>query len=911
MTEETRLINKTYYETFLADSSSLHPVQVLGEAYMEEQTKEIYDLSYVRYAQGEVYFQHKDYEAAIFKWENINNELESWAKKNIADSYYELGLLSSAEDTYTAINSDSKSLSMEISLQLFSLYLERGKLELAYEVLGNAIELDPDYPNVTEIAKNFYEDQVDWKRAVELAVAESIRTESVEWFEVLLKYADKGYTKAFAPDYFYQVLITLYRAKQQYFKLVTSSLWNNYKTQDTYLSWLKTVNTIFLNINVNARESWEELAELHQQTYLECIAGQYLIKELEDVIPVLLGNWLKITSKSKALFASTAILAWSEVFPSSIDSSDFKAAENLIFNNEHEKISLDNSLDLFKTLMKWAENNHLEVSYLKPWLVSQLSDLRTTRIAVAGMIGSGKSSFINSMLEEKLLEGPSPTVFVRTESDVTEMNEISHTSQRPLSDISELQKGAIVELKWPSRFLHQNDLSFIQLPGFEQETIDGSETLDYLPLADGLLFVLDAGDPFTEEELNLLVKIKENAPEVPMHFLLNKMDILPVETDVKKFVEEMEMRVKGFFPQAQVFPYSSLKSVSKQQGLAEFMKRVFQSNSLALEELRSTKLLYLIRRSLTELLNNRVAMENHLIETVHFNEDILGRLNGLIHHIEDLEGEKVREIKESYQSVKGEMRRDLLESIPELLRGCANLLSEDSDFSQIHVELNNKMNDKIQAYFKEDLVPRFSAALQEWIESSHKELLQSQSHLNEMCNSFNGLYGEEKMKLQCDFKVVEDWRRDITRMTNRAEVEDENILLRFKPAEFLLKSAGRLFGAIPQNKSLLYNQYKKYLENKNYDDVAKSIADKFFLEFNLFEKALKADISMFFKAPFSYLTETVAETEMEINEAKEMLEKMESNPEVYYDPLKLFEVRLLQYEFMVRASEETPYIHSN
>ena len=97
MTSEHEFITKTYYQTFISENDTRHPVEILGEAYMAEQEKELYDLSYIRFAQGEIYFHYKDFEAAIYKWENISNDLEPWAKKNIADAYYELGLLSNVK----------------------------------------------------------------------------------------------------------------------------------------------------------------------------------------------------------------------------------------------------------------------------------------------------------------------------------------------------------------------------------------------------------------------------------------------------------------------------------------------------------------------------------------------------------------------------------------------------------------------------------------------------------------------------------------------------------------------------------------------------------------------------------------------------------------------------------------------
>src|SRR3954471_2295590 len=172
MTLEEQLKQKTYYKMFIDEHEDIHPIRVLGEAFQEEAAKDLPNLSSIRFAQGEVYFHHKDYEAAIFKWENITDDLAPWAKKNTADAYYELGLLSTAEDIYTAILSDNATLNTEVALQLFSLYIERGKTDAAVATIKRTIAANPEYPNVTEIARTFFEEQQDWNHAVELAVSE-------------------------------------------------------------------------------------------------------------------------------------------------------------------------------------------------------------------------------------------------------------------------------------------------------------------------------------------------------------------------------------------------------------------------------------------------------------------------------------------------------------------------------------------------------------------------------------------------------------------------------------------------------------------------------------------------------------------------------------------------------------------
>lgn len=81
MTIEKQLIQKVYYETFLTEQDSVQSPQVLGEAYVNEAENEFSNIANIRFAQGEVYYHHKDFETAIFKWEKVNNDLSLWAKK--------------------------------------------------------------------------------------------------------------------------------------------------------------------------------------------------------------------------------------------------------------------------------------------------------------------------------------------------------------------------------------------------------------------------------------------------------------------------------------------------------------------------------------------------------------------------------------------------------------------------------------------------------------------------------------------------------------------------------------------------------------------------------------------------------------------------------------------------------------
>lgn len=917
MTLENQLIQKLSYEAFMQENEKKHPIQVLGEAYQEEQKNDMPDLAYIRFAQGEIYYHHKDFEAAIFKWENINNELEPWAKKNTADAYYELGLLSTAEDFYKSVVTDNEILNTEVALQLFSLYIERGKLEPAVNIIKKTVSLNPDYPNVTEIARAFFEGEKDWKNAVELAVNESIRTESPAWFDVLNSYIDSGFTRDNIPEYFLPVLNVLYGVDQRRFEKLAVSLWNSYRDGDYYFAWLKEFNQLLLTLEVNRQDSWQNLSEQYQEAYFWLIDGRFLIKKIKNLVPVMLTNWLRVTDSAHALSASAAVLSWGEIFPSSISPESVGDAEKLLSYSGKNVNWLEEGLKLFDTIQNWSKGFGMEVGNRMNWIIEELTDFNTHHLLVAGMSGNGKSAFINTVLGEEIL-GDAPTsamVMFRDHAQV-EIDEVTDGEINMVSDLTDFQErterrrnagSSIVDFKLPSQFLQENHISIIDTPGFNGNGFEGSETAKYLHLADTLLFVLNADSPLTDRERGILSYIQELAPQIPVHFLLNKMDILYNQKEAAAVVDETWAKINSYFPNAKVFAFSSqYESTQQLRDLTEFIKL---NVSLGIsDEERTAKLLFFVRQTITNLLQNRVAMENDLVESIKWNKDMTIKLNGAKNQLNDIETEKKRIITKSYHSIKEEIKNEISDEIPKLLRDSSKLITEESDFGKIHLELNEEMNNRIREYLEEIVMPKYYYSLQEWIKQARAEFSESQNYLDEMSEGFNTLYGEERIKLDCDFKILDDWRRDADRMTSGIQVEKENILLRRTPGQFLLKSAGKLFGALPQNNTMLYNKYKAFVENEDYHETTDSVTKKFLQQFEIFEKSMDRDITLFFKNPLYVLNDAVEETRVETETNQEKLDQMRTNPEVYRDPLALFEVRLRQYEWMSVAEREN-YIH--
>ncbi|MFS0880318.1 hypothetical protein CHH83_04175 [Bacillus sp. 7586-K] len=915
MTNTKQLIDKTFYETFLTDVEQGVPTaQLLGQVYFTEQNKEdSFDLSFIRYAQGEIYYQYQDYEAAIFKWENIDNELKPWADKNIGDAYYRLGLLSAAEEKYLAIATDDVPLKIEVALKLFTLYQEIDKYENAYETIKNAILLDPDYPQLTKIARSFYEERHDMENAVTLAVKESVRTEREEWFSVLITYVKAGDTKQFQPEFFAEALLTFYEVDKHSFVQFVTALWNSYQNTDFYLIWLRTVNDLFYSVKVDIEEfQWDEMVELFENTFIELTKGDYYLNELHDVIPNLIANWLTLSKPENGLFPSATVLAWNELFPGTVLPDAVYKAEGIIFDAENNESGLEKAITLFDTICEWAEKHAIEVDYkLRWWLEELIHPQLKNHFLLAGKAGSGKTTFIHSLLGEQLFKGSTTSFVILQDGDELQMKRITGTDEQDIQNSQYLQnfmnsqKNELFQVKRPCILLHEQQCAIIDTPPINIDSESRKLLLDQLLLVDGLLYVIDSATSLSEREVDFLSQVKNFAPELKVHFILNKADLIPSDADTQQRMAEIKATIASIYPDADVLPYTSLHPFGEQfTRLNSYLTTHFPYDVKQKQVTRAAKVQTLVRNLLADLLQKRVDMEKGLIDLIQWNEELLGRLKGFTNRLSDIQQEKAQAIANSYRALIDEGKEELKETIPKLLKEAADLIKEESDFKRIHITLNDHMNATLKEYFEGIFLPSMCDKFENWVKGSHDELLNSQSYLIDMKESFNEIYQIDKLKLDCKFAILEDWRRDINRMTGRIMYEKENILLKKTPAQMLLKGAGKLFGAINQNKAMLVNQYRKYVEHETYEDVIDSITNKVFLPFSLFEKGINQDIASFFREPIQEVDDVIKEIEAEIANGKHELNEMKVSPQFFYDPLKLFEVNLLQQEFMLQAKKD-------
>ncbi len=159
-------------------------------------------------------------------------------------------------------------------------------------------------------------------------------------------------------------------------------------------------------------------------------------------------------------------------------------------------------------------------------------------LVIAGEFNSGKSSFINALLGERVLpEGVTPTT--------DRINILRHGPA-----ISEnLLEAYLLERTHPAEVLRE--INIVDTPGTNAIIRRHEElTRDFVPRSDLVLFVTSADRPFTESERAFLEQIREWGKKIV--FIVNKIDILvrPEERDqVLRYVEENATGLLGETPE--------------------------------------------------------------------------------------------------------------------------------------------------------------------------------------------------------------------------------------------------------------------------------------------------------------------------------------------------------------------------
>jgi small GTP-binding protein len=192
-------------------------------------------------------------------------------------------------------------------------------------------------------------------------------------------------------------------------------------------------------------------------------------------------------------------------------------------------------------------------------------------LVIAGEFNSGKSSFINALLGERVLpEGVTPTT--------DRINILRHGET-----ISEhLREAYLLERTHPAEVLRE--INIVDTPGTNAIIRRHEElTRDFVPRSDLVLFVTSADRPFTESERAFLEQIREWGKKIV--FIVNKIDILTREDEreqVIRYVGENAATLLGETPQ--IFAVSARSALEAREGGVEDPERWDESGLGSVED---------------------------------------------------------------------------------------------------------------------------------------------------------------------------------------------------------------------------------------------------------------------------------------------------------------------------------------
>lgn len=158
-------------------------------------------------------------------------------------------------------------------------------------------------------------------------------------------------------------------------------------------------------------------------------------------------------------------------------------------------------------------------------------------LVVAGEFNSGKSSFINGLIGERVLpEGVTPTT-----DRITLLRWAEEADEKAVEPF-------VVHRTHPSELLRE--LNIVDTPGTNAVIRRHEElTRDFVPRSDLVLFVTSADRPFTETERAFLEHIREWGKKVVV--VINKVDILEADAErieVRDFVRRNTAELLGREP---------------------------------------------------------------------------------------------------------------------------------------------------------------------------------------------------------------------------------------------------------------------------------------------------------------------------------------------------------------------------
>lgn len=366
-------------------------------------------------------------------------------------------------------------------------------------------------------------------------------------------------------------------------------------------------------------------------------------------------------------------------------------------------------------------------------------------LVVVGEFNSGKSAFINALVEKKVLEeGPTPTTDM--------INIVKYGEEQSTRVVDNLRVT-----KFPLDFL--KNVNIVDTPGTNSIVQEHDElTMNFIPKADFIVFVMSMDRALTDSEREFLELISIKWKRKVL-FLLNKIDMASGEEDIQQVASYLQREGKNILGlEPVIFPVS--------------VKRAFEGknahNAETLQQSRFSEL----ERYIFDALNEKERVRLKLLSPLYTAQPICHTV------MEELQ-EKLRVIAEDMQRLQhietqlAYTEDDLKESYSRFILQVENVLldlrNRAYDFVEEFLQLRNIWNitskEKAEKQFNEKVVKDSSEQIEDVLTEAadwtvkkskktwddileyYKQLLDRDAHRNKIIGDIGGQFADDRDKI--------------------------------------------------------------------------------------------------------------------------------------------------------------------
>ncbi|MGC9151179.1 MAG: dynamin family protein [Microbacter sp.] len=466
-------------------------------------------------------------------------------------------------------------------------------------------------------------------------------------------------------------------------------------------------------------------------------------------------------------------------------------------------------------------------------------------IAVLGQFKTGKSSLINSILQENILpvgvvpltavitqifydEQPSVHIQLRDGTDLhTSLDQLATYVTEKLNPNNE-RNVVLAEVFHPALKPFPN-VSIVDTPGLGSFYKHNSDiTLEWLPFTGLALVVISAERPLSEEDVTLLKGISSYCPE--MMIVITKTDLFgPKELEeIRRYIRDSV--TKALQREIQLFDYSTVSQTNHhRQTIMDCVVTPFNNDlEQKRDEILHFKLKTIIRQSIeyTELALQahlkRLAEKSHIARTLH-------EMEWNRHHHE-------KEMMLSTSSFKSEIRDKLekmmLPSLNEMIQNLQKAFDQDfENFNGILFKVSKQFEQWLAKNIRSELLKidesyydQMNRLVMEYLDYYRYTAVQFRQQLADKLLDTFGLHLSE-IYWQCDFMGVDKPDVSIYRVFD----SQLDSLLFFLPMKGFRSLFYRHFKSqIPLEAEKNLHRYISFVSNKIFQSIdalqAQSIA---------------------------------------------------------------------------------------